>query len=234
MGKVWNKTKGLLRETRGNIVVELAKVVGGSSMLNSVVKFLSNEIHHVDHEWFGVVAYFIVGLVLLIAAFVLQKSNVNTPADFSESVPKGKDEDEAALQAQIHELETEVLRFKSIFSPFQMEIFELAQELQEFFDLIGPRPALPPRLSPAAYANIHIDQIIPWTNKLSGGYHGRFEARLKALRHRLAENNQVNFEFDAMIEGGAKSRRSTEDSPQAQGICFKANGGIELTKADRE
>lgn len=79
---------------------------------------------------------------------------------------------------------------EAVLSPLQIEVFQLAKDLQEFIDSVGPIPADRPF---GFTSNGFIDGLRDsmhrfgaWSTQLNSGYTNKFSKKVKYLRHQLA------------------------------------------------
>jgi hypothetical protein len=80
-----------------------------------------------------------------------------------------------------------------MFSPLQIEAFQLAKDLREFFIGLGPRPVIDKNLvDGTAVGNVKgMEELhpreMPWINALTHGYQLRFKERVSRMRDQLGE-----------------------------------------------
>jgi hypothetical protein len=90
----------------------------------------------------------------------------------------------------------------SLFSPLQVEAFQLAKDLREFFIGLGPRPVL--EKNPQNRTDGPIERAFefleekqgPWNQKLTHGYSLHFADRVYRMKHQLGEVGLSNRLFD--------------------------------------
>lgn len=72
------------RETRGNIAVEVAKWIGGSSVLSAFYNGVSQSVHRVPIDWVFLGGFVLVGICLV--AFALYRDGTSPRADRAKVV----------------------------------------------------------------------------------------------------------------------------------------------------
>lgn len=161
------------RETRGNIAVELAKWIGGSSVVGAIFKGVSQAVHRVSIDWLLLCCLVVFGMALIL--FSLYRDG------------KGR----------VHKVFTDPSKAKipsqtSLLSPLQTEALQLARDMRAFLAEIGPEPQSRPQ--PQGYdvgkwlLQDGKDKL-EWTNSLTGGFKVRFAHRLPLAVNRLEEAN---------------------------------------------
>jgi len=114
------------------------------------------------------------------------------------------DEKDAYWSDRIKQVNTEITEaykketaqwapYKRLFSPLQLEAFQLASKLRDLLDKSGPRPVLERDLSLgndspviAAYLS-RVDALVnPWLNRLLHTYAADFAENVRQVIHRLA------------------------------------------------
>jgi hypothetical protein len=78
----------------------------------------------------------------------------------------------------------------AVLSPLQIEVLQLAKDLQAFIDFVGPAPAEKPHaLTSKGFINGMRDSMHrfgTWSQHLKSGYATKFSKKVKYLRHELA------------------------------------------------
>jgi len=90
----------------------------------------------------------------------------------------------------------------AMFLPVQIEAFQLAKDLRDFFAGLGPRPAFNKALQDGtregierALSDLHAREK-PWDDKLLHGYSLRFAERVARMRHLLGEEGLSSEVFE--------------------------------------
>lgn len=156
------ETKGFLHRIRGNAEWEVVKFLGGSGMLTSVWQTISAFLHHAKPDWilWGIV--FLLGGVLSVLGYWRQRKDfvrIGEPPN-GEEHPSREELDADAEQkrwqewANSHNLNFYVktgVEASRLFTPLQMEAFQVAKQLQTLIVQIPPVP-LPKKFSNIADA----------------------------------------------------------------------------------
>lgn len=161
------KIKKGWKEVRGNLAVELAKWIGGSTVIGAIFKAISQAAHRVPVDWMLFACLLVVGLLLVVFSIYRrgeQQEQEGRPAAAFTPPPAASPEDELEADRQRREksqLESdlwraqesrrmcdeerrEVLRelkeLKLVLSPVQLESLQLAKELRDLNADLGPYP----------------------------------------------------------------------------------------------
>jgi hypothetical protein len=202
MASVAEKIRKGWRELRGNIVVELAKWIGGSSVVGAFFKVISQAAHHVPVDWLLFVCLVFVGGLLI--AYSLYRDGRTATADHQQP-PAGREYPEGRTKRQWEEY-CESVAFQNklielgrsvdgLFDPLQIEAMRLRSDLLQFRKECGPFPPPPENDRPPAdrigalkWQQEVVNSTIAWTEeysvwarKLIYGYRERFAPRVLKL-----------------------------------------------------
>ena len=126
------------RETRGNILVELLKVAGGSTVVTAIFHAIFQEYRRAPIDWLLLAGWIVGGIVMTIVAYRLQHSSDQRlerrlqehQAEIKKSIPlfmvNGVPISDPAVAT--------ATSGSPLFSPLQMEAFQLARELRSFLE----------------------------------------------------------------------------------------------------
>ncbi len=97
--------------------------------------------------------------------------------------------------------ERQLAQYEELFTPLQLEAFQLARELREFLKNMGPRPVVDISGDKDADTLEKIRKINavvqPWLARLINTYRADFEDRVNKIVVRLAAENLRDFALDA-------------------------------------
>lgn len=99
--------------------------------------------------------------------------------------------------------ESEPSPTSDLFSPLQLEAFQLARDLRAFLDGLGPRPTVDkatfPETPDGVYGFVRATMAVerPWLNRLHHEYVVQFDSRVDNILHRLAAESLRDFALEA-------------------------------------
>jgi hypothetical protein len=173
-----NAEGGLFGRVRGNAEWEGIKWVWAAvrSGVVTAAYGLFQKARHIQVDWIGLgilfALSFVAGLLLiLIRKLKLKKSAIDPPTN-------GLATDSGVAK---------------LFSPLQIDTFQLAKDLQEFVDSMGPPASGNPELNDGSdhgFARYVLDDVrrgSAWRSKFNAGYVAKFSQRVKYLRHEVAK-----------------------------------------------
>ncbi|WP_263367294.1 hypothetical protein [Edaphobacter bradus] len=152
------------KEIRGNLAVELAKWIGGSTVIGAIFKAISQAAHRIPVDWVLFACLLILGVLLIVFSLyrkgeqkqehlpVSSTAALASPPDHADAdqmrrVEAGHkadlwraQESRRLCDEERREAIGQLEEVKAVVSPFQLESLQLAKELRDLYASLGPYP----------------------------------------------------------------------------------------------
>jgi hypothetical protein len=179
------------------------------SFMTSTISAIWQEFRHHSLDWLAISGLSIVTFFVVLLMLRFRKTEGQshpTKADYKEDNTRDEEETVAILKKQIDDLEMEVLRFKAILSPLQVEILELVNGLKEFLEEAGSRPTSPPYHNDGSeslqeYLTTKASQGLEWFERLRARYLRLYAPRVQDMSHQLTELGFRSHDLELYSQG---------------------------------